>query len=127
MKKEIKTEQAPKAIGPYSQAVQCGNLLFISGQIPLDSQGRLVGEKIEEQTRQALSNVSSILTAAGGTVENLIEVTVFLTDLSYFGQFNEIYGEWLGQGVMPARAVVEVSRLPKGVLIEIAAKAYVDI
>jgi len=126
VKKEIKTEHAPKAIGPYSQAVQWGNLLFVSGQIPLDVNGQIVGTTIEEQTHQVLANLKAILEEAGSRVENLLEVTVFLTDMASFDAFNRTYGQWLGEGVKPARAVVEVSALPKGVLVEVMAKAYVD-
>lgn len=126
MKKEIKTEKAPEAIGPYSQAVLRGGLLFLSGQIPLDPKRGKMAEGIEKQTEQALANVAAVLEAAGSGIEKLLEVTIYLTDLSSFDVVNAIYGTWLGEGVKPARAVVEVAALPKGALIEVAAKAFVE-
>ncbi len=125
MKKEITTEKAPGAIGPYSQAVQYGKLLFLSGQIPLTAEGELVCG-IEKQTKQALANVEAILEAAGSSKENILEVTIYLTDLGYFQKVNALYEEWLGEGVKPARAVVEVAKLPKEALIEVAVRAFVE-
>ncbi len=125
MKKEIITDKAPSAIGPYSQAVQYGKLLFLSGQIPLTPEGELVSG-IEKQTRQALANVEAILEAAGSNKGNILEVTIYLTDLGFFQTVNALYEEWLGEGVKPARAVVEVARLPKDALIEVAVRAFVE-
>lgn len=125
MKKEIITDKAPSAIGPYSQAVQYGKLLFLSGQIPLTPEGELVSG-IEKQTRQALANVEAILEAAGSNKGNILEVTIYLTDLGHFQKVNALYEEWLGEGVKPARAVVEVARLPKDALIEVAVRAFVE-
>lgn len=125
MKKEIITDKAPGAIGPYSQAVQYGKLLFLSGQIPLTPEGELVSG-IEKQTRQALANVEAILEAAGSNKGNILEVTIYLTDLGHFQTVNALYEEWLGEGVKPARAVVEVARLPKDALIEVAVRAFVE-
>ena len=125
MKKEIITDKAPGAIGPYSQAVQYGKLLFLSGQIPLTPEGELVSG-IEKQTRQALANVEAILEAAGSNKGNILEVTIYLTDLGFFQTVNALYEEWLGEGVTPARAVVEVARLPKDALIEVAVRAFVE-
>lgn len=125
MKKEITAEKAPKAIGPYSQAVQYGKLLFLSGQIPLTPEGELVSG-IEKQTRQALANVEAILEAAGSNKGNILEVTIYLTDLGFFQTVNALYEEWLGEGVKPSRAVVEVARLPKDALIEVAVRAFVE-
>ena len=126
MKKEIKTKNAPAAIGPYSQAVEYGKMLFLSGQIPLDPESGELAAGIEAQTRQALANVAAVLKEAGSEIENLLEVTMYLTDLSHFSIVNELYGLWLGEGVKPARAVVEVSALPKGALLEVVAKAFVE-
>jgi 2-iminobutanoate/2-iminopropanoate deaminase len=126
MKKEIKTGKAPSAIGPYSQAVKYGKLLFLSGQIPILPESGKLAEGIEEQTRQALANVEAVLLEAGSSPKNLLEVTIFLADLSHFNIVNELYGEWLGDCIKPARAVVEVSGLPKGALIEVSAKAFVE-
>lgn len=125
MKKEIITDKAPGAIGSYSQAVQYGKLLFLSGQIPLTPEGELVSG-IEKQTRQALANVEAILEAAGSNKGNILEVTIYLTDLGFFQTVNALYEEWLGEGVKPARAVVEVARLPKDALIEVAVRAFVE-
>lgn len=125
MKKEIITDKAPGAIGSYSQAVQYGKLLFLSGQIPLTPEGELVSG-IEKQTRQALANVEAILEAAGSNKGNILEVTIYLTDLGHFQKVNALYEEWLGEGVKPARAVVEVARLPKDALIEVAVRAFVE-
>lgn len=126
MKKEIKTQKAPGAIGPYSQAVQYGNMLFLSGQIPLNPETGELASGIQDQTRQALANVAAVLAEAGTSQKNLLEVTIYLTDLTHFGTVNDLYGQWLGEGIKPARAVVEVSGLPKGSLIEVAAKAFVE-
>jgi len=125
LKKEIITDKAPGAIGSYSQAVQYGKLLFLSGQIPLTPEGELVSG-IEKQTRQALANVEAILEAAGSNKGNILEVTIYLTDLGHFQKVNALYEEWLGEGVKPARAVVEVARLPKDALIEVAVRAFVE-
>lgn len=114
----IATEQAPAAIGPYSQAVKCGNFLFTSGQIPLTKDGERVTGDIEVQTKQVLQNLQAVLDEAGATVQQVVKATVFLTDLANFARVNELYGDFF-QGHTPARSCVQVAALPKGVDIEI--------
>lgn len=117
------TEKAPSPIGPYSQAVRSGDFLFISGQIPLDPlSGNVVGSTIQEQAFQALKNLKNILNAQGLTTSSLVKTTVFIRDISQFGLFNAIYEQEM-QGAKPARSVVEVSALPRDVLVEIEAIA----
>jgi 2-iminobutanoate/2-iminopropanoate deaminase len=118
MLKKVQTEKAPQAIGPYSQAVVTGEWIFTSGQIPLTPEGELVGGGIEEQTRQVLENVKSVLEAAGSGLEQVVKTTIFLKDMNQFQTVNEIYGGYFKEH-QPARSCVEVSRLPKDVLIEI--------
>ena len=118
-KKQIQTNAAPAAIGPYSQAVQVGNLVFYSGQIPLDPEtGAMVEGGIVEQTRRVMANMSAMLQASGRTFEDVVKTTIYLTDLGDFATVNEIYGEFFGD-VPPARACVQVAALPKGAAIEI--------
>ncbi|MBU3916742.1 RidA family protein [bacterium] len=125
MKKEIiSTEKAPVAIGPYSQAVKIDNLLFVSGQIPLNpSTGEVVEGDIQSQTWQAIINLEAVLTAAGLSLEKVVKTTVFITNMDDFPKVNETYAEFFVKEP-PARACVEVSRLPKGVSIEIEAIAH---
>ena len=123
MKEVVFSGNAPKPIGPYSQAVKVGNLLFISGQIPADKDGNLVKGDIKAQTRQVLENIKAILEAAGAGLENVVKVTVYLKDMNDFAAMNEVYAEYFSES-KPARAAVEVSRLPKDVGIEIEAVAY---
>ncbi len=123
MKEVVFSGDAPRPIGPYSQAVKVGNFLFISGQIPADKDGNLVEGDIKAQTRQVLENIKAILEAAGAGLENVVKVTVYLKDMNDFGAMNEVYSEYFGES-KPARAAVEVSRLPKDVKIEIEAIAY---
>ena len=127
MNKEIvSTEKAPAAIGPYSQAVKSAGFLFVSGQIPMDpATGRIVEEDISVQTRRALENLGAVLEAGGSGYHAVLKVTVFLKDLSHFAAMNEVYAEYFGDAP-PARAAVEVARLPKDVLVEIEAVARVD-
>ncbi len=124
MKEVVFSGDAPRPIGPYSQAVKVGNFLFISGQIPADKDGNLVKGDIKAQTRQVLENIKAILEAAGAGLENVVKVTVYLKDMNDFGAMNEVYSEYFGES-KPARAAVEVSRLPKDVKIEIEAIAYI--
>ncbi len=125
MKQIIYTEEAPAPIGPYSQAVKAGNLLFISGQIPLTKDGTLAGDDIQTQTKQCILNIISILKSQNADVNNVVKTTVLMKDLTDFPVMNTIYGEYFGES-KPARAAYEVVRLPKDVLIEIEAIAYID-
>ena len=124
-KKELKTQRAPKAIGPYSQGVSIGRHLFLSGQIPIEPlSGELVTGSIEAQTRQVLKNLQGVLEEAGATMRDVVKTTVYLKDLSAFAEMNAIYGEFFTDPY-PARATVEVSALPKGALVEIDAIAVI--
>ncbi len=118
MKEVISTTAAPGAIGPYSQAIKAGNMLFCSGQIPVDPATGTVPEGIKAQTAQSLANVKAILAAAGASIENVVKTTVFLADMSLFGEMNEIYAENFKEP-FPARSAVAVRELPKQVLVEI--------
>jgi 2-iminobutanoate/2-iminopropanoate deaminase len=121
MKKIISTDKAPAAIGPYSQGVQFGNLLFVSGQIALDPQtGDLVGVDIEVQTRRVLENVKAIIESAGITLQNVLKCSCFLKNMEDFAGFNAVYDSYFGDS-LPARETVEVARLPKDVLVEVSA------
>ena len=115
----IETKKAPAAVGPYSQAVVAGDLVFVSGQIPLDpATGQLCGGSIEEQTKRVLENAGAILEAAGCTLESVCKTTIFLTDLNNFKAVNGIYGSFFA-GSPPARSTVQVAALPLGAEIEI--------
>ena len=119
----IRTPQAPDPIGPYSQAIRAHGLIFVSGQIPIDpATGSVSGADIAAQTRQVMTNLSAIVAAGASGLDKVLKTTVFLSDLNDFQKFNEVYAEFLGIS-KPARATVEVSRLPKGVLIQIDAIA----
>lgn len=121
-KKIIRTTQAPAPVGPYNQAIATsGQMLFVAGQIPLDPQsGNIVGEgDITAQTKQVMRNMEAILTEAGATWDNVVKTSVFLTDLANFGAMNQVYAQYFAEETAPARACVEVSRLPKDVLVEI--------
>ena len=123
MPNPIFTPDAPKPIGPYSQALGCANLIFISGQIPLDPKsGEIIGNSTQEQTVKVLDNIKAILNSQGLDFSSLVKTTVFLRQMEDFAQFNKIY-EMMLEGAAPARSVVEVCRLPKDVLIEIEAVA----
>lgn len=116
---KIETTAAPAAIGPYSQAIQAGNLLFLSGQIPLDpATGEMVAGGIEAQTRQVMGNLRAVLAAAGLDFSSLVKTTIYLVDLGEFATVNGIYGEYFATAP-PARATVQVAALPKGALVEI--------
>ena len=122
MKKIIATTNAPGAIGPYSQAVDCGAFLITSGQVPFDpATGEFVPGSIAEQTRQSLTNVKAILEAAGLTMDHVVKTTVFLQDMGDFAAMNAVYAEFFTEGNYPARSAVEVAKLPKGALVEIEA------
>jgi len=124
-KNVIFTDKAPKAIGPYSQANQSGNLLFISGQIPINPVTGEISGDISAQTRQALENLKSILAAAGATPADVVKTTVFLKNLDDFNAMNAVYGEYFA-GDAPARSSIEVSRIPRGALVEIEAIAVIN-
>jgi 2-iminobutanoate/2-iminopropanoate deaminase len=123
----VATQQAPAAIGPYSQAVRAGDFLFFSGQIPLDpATGEIVGKDAEGQSRQVLTNIQAVLSAAGLDFGNVVKTTVYLTDMRDFEVINRVYGEYFGAAA-PARATVQVAALPKQVLIEIEGIAYAGV
>ncbi len=125
-KKEIvTTDKAPAAIGPYSAAVKTGSLVFTAGQLGVDpASGEFVGEGIQEQTRQALKNLSSVLEAAGSSLALVVKTTVFLRDMDDFSAMNEIYAEFFS-GDFPARSAVQAARLPKDGAVEIEAVALI--
>jgi len=125
MKKEVKTLKAPKAIGPYSQAIIANGMVFASGQIAIDpSTGELLSGSIEDQTRLVLTNLKAVLEAAESSMDKVVKCTVFLDDMNNFSQMNGIYDEFFNPPY-PARAAVEVARLPKDVKVEIEAIAIV--
>ena len=118
MKTQISTSNAPAAIGPYSQAISTGNLLFISGQIPVNPADGTIPEGIKAQTAQSIANIKAILTEAGMTFDNVVKTTVFLSDMNNFVPMNEVYAENF-TAPFPARSAVAVKDLPKQVLVEI--------
>ncbi len=121
MREIISTDRAPAAIGPYSQAIRYGNLLFVSGQISLDPQsGEIVGEDIEIQTGRVLENLKGIIEASDMELKHVLKCTCFLKNMEDFADFNSVYNNYFAD-VLPARETVEVSRLPKDVLVEISA------
>lgn len=122
----IYTEKAPKPVGPYSQGVLAGNLLFVSGQLPINPlTGELVRNSFREAARQTLINVIEIVRASGGNIKNIVKVTVYLKDITKFSEFNEVYSELLGDH-KPARAVVAVSSIPKDADLMVEAIAYLE-
>ena len=124
-KEIITTDDAPKAIGPYSQAIRAGDFIFCSGQIPMDPDtGELVGGGIGAQTERVLENLQAVMRAAGADLGHVVKCTVFLANMDDFAAMNEVYGRFFSEDP-PARAAVEVSRLPKGVGVEIEAVAFV--
>ena len=119
MKKVIHTEKAPAALGPYSQAIEANGMLFVSGQIPFVPETMtLVSDCVKAQTKQSLENIKAILEAAGYTFKDVVRAGVFIKDMNDFASINEVYAEYLGE-VKPARACVEVARLPRDVKVEI--------
>ena len=120
MKKNvIHTDMAPKAIGPYSQAIRTESMVYTAGQIGLDTvTGELIGSTVEEQTRQALTNIRNVLEAAGSSIDHVVKTTVFLKDMNDFSKMNAIYAEFFGENP-PARSTIAVAGLPKGGLVEI--------
>ena len=124
-KEVISTDAAPAAIGPYSQAVRAGNMLFISGQIPLDpASGKLVDGGVEVQTARVMESLGAVLSAAGADFSKVVRTTIFLSDLENFTKVNAVYERSFAGSQPPARACVEVSRLPRDVAVEIDAIAY---
>lgn len=120
-RKTINTQAAPEPIGPYNQAIQAGDLLFISGQIPVDpATGQLVGGDVSRETHQVMKNLRAILKEAGLDFPHVVKSTIFVTDLANFGIVNEIYGQYFAQSQFPARETVQVAALPKGVQVEIS-------
>ncbi|HEX8735628.1 MAG TPA: RidA family protein [Pyrinomonadaceae bacterium] len=126
MKEIISTENAPGAIGPYSQAVKTGNMVFLSGQIPIDPQtGEFVSGGVAEQTGQVLKNLSAVLEAAGTSLNNVVKTTVFLADMNDFTAMNEVYARYFSEN-KPARATVQAARLPRDARVEIECIALID-
>jgi len=126
VKEVISTTKAPGAIGPYSQGIKFGNLIFVSGQTPLDPETRQIVEgDVQAQTRQCLENIKAILEAAGTNLDNVLKSTVFIKDMNSFGKVNEIYAQYFTKN-QPARSCVEVARLPMDVLVEIEVIAYIE-
>jgi 2-iminobutanoate/2-iminopropanoate deaminase len=122
---EIRTGAAPAPVGPYSQAVQLGELVFVSGQIPLDPEtGKIVDGEIEDETRQVMRNLKAVLEASGADLASVLKATVYLTDMSLFPRINAVYSEAFDADPAPARATVEVSALPLGAHVEIDAIAF---
>lgn len=116
--KTINTNKAPEALGPYSHAMVENNLVFTSGQIPLDTEGNIVSSDVKEQTKQVLENLSVVLEEAGSDLNSVVKATIFISDMNEFQQINEVYGSYFNEH-QPARSCVEVSRLPKDVKVEI--------
>jgi 2-iminobutanoate/2-iminopropanoate deaminase len=126
MRQRITTESAPTAIGPYSQGIRAGQLVFCSGQIPLDpATGQLVGGDIAAQTRQVFANLQAVLTAAGASLDHVVKTTVYLADMNDFAAMNEVYATFFGSPA-PARATVQAARLPRDARVEIDAIAVLD-
>ena len=125
MRTKISTPNAPAAIGPYSQAIRCGDMIYTSGQIPLDpATGAVVGDDIRTQAQQVMKNLSAVLIAAGSSPENAVKTTCFLADMADFAAFNEIYAAYFTTN--PARSCVAVKTLPKGVLVEVEVIALAE-
>lgn len=119
MKERVQTDKAPKAIGPYSQAIKANGMLFASGQVPIDpASGQIINGTIAEQTTQVLSNLQAVLEAAGTSLDRVVKTTVFLADMNDFSEMNETYAGFFSE-LPPARSTVEVSRLPRDARIEI--------
>ena len=126
MKEIIATDRAPRAIGPYSQAIRAGSVIFASGQIPIDpATGEFVAGGVAEQTEQVMRNLSAVLEAAGSSLNQIVKTTVFLADLNDFTAMNEVYGRFFGE-TPPARATVQAARLPRDARIEIEAIAVLS-
>ena len=119
IRETVSTDKAPKAIGPYAQAIKAGEFLYTAGQIPIDPKsGNLIVGGIAEQTRQVLENLKAVLEAAGSSLDKVVKATVFLKNMADFAALNEVYGEYVGKA-KPARSTVAVAELPRGALVEI--------
>lgn len=123
MKKILISDKAPEPVGPYSQAVEFGNLIYTSGQIALNTDGNIVSDEIEEQTRKTLENIKNILEDNGSSMDNVIKTTVFLKDMLYFNSMNEVYKTYFDK-TLPARSTIAVSGLPKNANVEIEVIAF---
>ena len=125
MNQAIHTDNAPAAIGPYSQAVKAGNTIYVSGQLPVDpATGKFAGDSIAEQTKQSLTNIKNILEKAGAGMENVVKTTVLLSDINDFAAMNEVYATFFKEP-FPARAAFQVAAIPKGAKVEIEAVAVI--
>lgn len=126
-KAQISTSDAPAAIGPYSQAIRCGQFIYTSGQIPLDPvSGELIGTDVQEQTHRVLQNLQAVLKSAGTSLNKVVKTTVFLANMSDFQAMNAVYASYFSIGVAPARSTVAVAELPRKALVEIECVALVD-
>ena len=121
---KINTEHAPKAIGPYSQGIKCGNLIFTSGQLPIDTKSGELKTDVKEATRQSIENIKAILEEGGSSLDNVVKVVIYLKDLGDFSIVNEVYSEYFGKN-SPARSCVQVAKLPMDAVIEIEVIAHV--
>jgi len=126
MKQKIKTTKAPKAVGPYSQAIISGNLVFTSGQIHLTPEGKLLEGTIEDQTHQVMKNLQAVLEAAGLGFKDVIKTTIYVTDIAVYGKINEVYGSYFSDP-FPTRETVQVAALPLGAKVEISMVAVKNI
>lgn len=125
MKETVSTDNAPGAIGPYSQAIKANGMVFCSGQIPIDpATGEFVSQDVTEQTEQVLKNLNEVLKAAGASIETVVKTTVFLADMNDFAEMNEVYGRYFSEN-KPARATVQAARLPRDAKVEIDCIAIV--
>lgn len=123
MKKEVHSTKAPAALGPYSQGIQVGNTLYVSGQIPVDQSSGEIPSAIDQQAKQSMTNIQYIVEEAGYTLDDVVKCTIYLTDLDNFATVNEVYGSFFNEPY-PTRACVQILALPKGVNVEIDAIAY---
>lgn len=125
MKKQISTKLAPAAIGPYSQAIQLGDIIFTSGQLPLDPSTMKFPEGgIKEQTIQSLKNIEAILENCGSSLNHVVKTTCFLADMAHFSEFNKVYEDFFGTNAAPARSCIQAAKLPKDALVEVEVIAY---
>ena len=123
---KITSGKAPGVVGPYSQAVKFGNFVFCSGQIGINPDGgELVGEEISEQTKQVMKNLEQVLISSGSGLSKVLQTTIYITDMSKYAEVNSVYAEFFKSEPLPARATVEVSKLPKNALVEISCIAYI--